>query len=219
MNHLLIDTFYGQSAFGHILHIVRNDGSLAMPAKSGFKTWPVSKFPERFVTLNTPLNRSLRTGEIVSCGSFETFSFAGPEYLNELFPDGFASSIAWPVPGIGSVLTFFSENVDVSAEMRVFLETVGKVIALGYREGASIREINRAGRADHVTSNFALTARQWNIIQLVRRGKTNPEIAQEFGFSESLIRHETMNIYKKLAVGGRKELIELPDGSFPFLNA
>ena len=218
MNHLLIDTFYGQSAFGHILHIVRNDGSLAMPAKSGFKVWPTEKFPDRFVVADTRLNRSLRTGEVVSCGSFESFSFAGPDYLSDLFPKGFGSSIAWPIQGIGSVLTFFDENVELTAEMSLFLRTVGNVISLGLQKSRSPKEINRDGHPEHIISHFTLTARQWNILKSVRRGMTNPEIAQNLGFSESLVRQETMKIYRKLAVNGRKELIEMPDESFPFLN-
>jgi DNA-binding CsgD family transcriptional regulator len=215
MNHLLIDTFYGSSAFGHILYIVRNDGSLAMPAKSGFKLWPIKSFPDRFVTIDTPLNRSLRTGEIVSCGSFETFPFAGPDYLHDLFPNGFTSSIAWPVPGVGSVLSFFSNAFDVTEQMRLFLGIVGKTISLALKDSNSSNELHRETHPDHAISRFTLTARQWNVLDAVRRGKTNPEIAQDLGFSESLVRHETMKIYRQLAINGRKELIDLPDDSFP----
>lgn len=215
MDQILIETFYGTTAFGHILHIVRNDGSLGMPAKSGFKVWPSTKFPERFVTADTPLNRSLRTGEVVVCGSYETFPFAGPDYLEDLFPQGFASSVAWPVPGLGAVITFFSDEFVLTTDMRLFLAIVGKIISLGYKESSGLNELHREAHADQAISKFTLTARQWNILEAVRRGKTNPEIAQDFGFSESLVRHETMKIYRRLAINGRKELIDMPDESFP----
>lgn len=214
MRHLLIDTFYGSSAFGHILHIVRDDGSLAMPAMSGFKTWPTSKFPERIVTLDTPLNRSLRIGEIVSCGSFEVFAFAGADYIDELFPNGFGSSVAWPVPGVGSVITFFSNAFDLTDRIRSFLRIVGSTIALSLKEPRNSPEINREDHPDHAISNFTLTARQWIILDSMRKGKTNPEIAQDLGFSPSLVRHETMKIFRQLAINGRKELLEMPDESF-----
>ena len=51
-----------------------------------------------------------------------------------------------------------------------------------------------------------LTERQELILELVRQGKRNSEIAQVLGYSESLIRQETMVIYKKLGVPGRKSL-------------
>ena len=37
---------------------------------------------------------------------------------------------------------------------------------------------------------------------------TNKEIADAIGYSESLVRHETMIIYKKLRVEGRSQLRE-----------
>ncbi|MEY4197479.1 MAG: Bacterial regulatory protein luxR family, partial [Actinomycetota bacterium] len=39
-------------------------------------------------------------------------------------------------------------------------------------------------------------------------GMTNKEIAELIGYSESLVRHETMIIYKKLRVEGRHQLRE-----------
>jgi len=52
----------------------------------------------------------------------------------------------------------------------------------------------------------ALSERQDLILQLIRDGRRNHEIARILGYSESLIRQETMAIYKKLGVSGRKSL-------------
>ena len=47
-----------------------------------------------------------------------------------------------------------------------------------------------------------------NLIKVwIEKGMTNSEIAQEIGYSESLVRHETIEIYAKLNVSGRKELL------------
>ena len=51
-----------------------------------------------------------------------------------------------------------------------------------------------------------LTSRQMIILAELRRGKTNVTIAQSLNFSSSLIRQETMEIYRKLGVSGRAEL-------------
>ena len=52
-----------------------------------------------------------------------------------------------------------------------------------------------------------LTERQELIVSLIQEGKTNGHISKLLGYSESLIRHETMIIYQKLGLGGRKELL------------
>ena len=51
-----------------------------------------------------------------------------------------------------------------------------------------------------------LTKRQEEILSQIRSGKTNMKIALDLGYSESLIRQETITIYKKLGISGRKEL-------------
>ena len=55
---------------------------------------------------------------------------------------------------------------------------------------------------------FSFTEREERIVELIRLGKTNYEIAKELGYSESLIRQETVTIYRKLGVTGRKEIMK-----------
>lgn len=46
---------------------------------------------------------------------------------------------------------------------------------------------------------------------MIKEQKTNAAIASELGYSESLIRQETIIIYRKLGVSGRKDLLpEVP---------
>lgn len=53
-----------------------------------------------------------------------------------------------------------------------------------------------------------LTSRQEIVISRLKEGKTNREIARELGFSESLIRQETIIIYSKLGISGRKDFFK-----------
>ena len=55
-----------------------------------------------------------------------------------------------------------------------------------------------------------LTPRQIEILNQIKEKRTNIQIANAMGYSESLIRQETIIIYAKLGVEGRKDLI-LPD--------
>ena len=53
-----------------------------------------------------------------------------------------------------------------------------------------------------------LSSRQELIVKMITEGKTNMQIGLALGYSESLIRQETIIIYKKLEVKGRAELIK-----------
>lgn len=53
-----------------------------------------------------------------------------------------------------------------------------------------------------------LTERQELILSMIKSGMTNNAIANRMGYSESLIRQETMSIYQKLGVDGRREIIK-----------
>jgi DNA-binding CsgD family transcriptional regulator len=54
-----------------------------------------------------------------------------------------------------------------------------------------------------------LTSRQEIILTALKKKKTNRDIAQEVNYSESLVRQETVIIYAKLGISGRKDLIDL----------
>ena len=59
-----------------------------------------------------------------------------------------------------------------------------------------------------VRMHAGLSERQKLIKSLIIKGFTNGQIAREIGYSESLVRHESIAIYAELKVTGRKELIE-----------
>lgn len=44
------------------------------------------------------------------------------------------------------------------------------------------------------------------ILEMLKEGRTNGSIASVLGYSESLIRQETIIIYKKLGISGRHEI-------------
>lgn len=51
-----------------------------------------------------------------------------------------------------------------------------------------------------------LTKRQATILNHMKSGKTNDEIAIDIGFSPSLVKQETMLIFSKLGLSGRRDL-------------
>ena len=65
--------------------------------------------------------------------------------------------------------------------------------------------VDSAIQEREIESTF-LTERQEIILRMIKSGDTNSAIAGRMGYSESLIRQETIAIYRKLGISGRKDL-------------
>jgi len=188
------------------MNIVWSDGSVHIPAWFGCTAAEKDLIPVRSVTADTPINEALRTGRIVECGSFDDFLFAGPEYAQKLFPNGFAYSLAWPIPDFGVLTTFCGKKTNLSPTTELFLNAVGGILSLHLSQGAYRANFRSHDIQKDSVALLALTPRQWIILEGLRRGSTNASIAQELDVSESLVRQETVRIYRRLDVSGRKEL-------------
>jgi len=64
-------------------------------------------------------------------------------------------------------------------------------------------------RADGVIESYDLTAREQEILRLILRGESNKEIEKKLFISASTVRNHISNIYQKLDVRNRLELINL----------
>lgn len=205
-----LDTLYELSAMTLFLNVVRSDGSVFIPAGFGYSQEAFELIPERSVSVDTPVNEALRTGRVTQCGSFGEYLFAGPDYAEKMFPNGFASSLAWPIPDIGVVVTFCSEKIEITPRVEEFLVVIGGILSMQMSQPQFRTKLGIYGTHKDPVTAVALTPRQWIILSAIKRGLTNPAIAKELEFSESLVRQETVQIYRKMGVSGRKELLESP---------
>jgi DNA-binding CsgD family transcriptional regulator len=117
-----------------------------------------------------------------------------------------------------TVLMLVSPNyfVALSTESKV-LESVDNVnyfnairslvtLFLKTESSQSNQETPRVRLKEKASQGDALTERQRLILQMMESGNTNALIAEKLGYSESLIRQETITIYRKRGITGRKEL-------------
>lgn len=207
MSHLVLNTLEGYDARAIFLNSVRTNGMVWAPTAYGFDKEGFETLPDQSFSIDTPVHRALRTSKIVECGNSDTYLFVGL-YGKSAFPEGFEYSLAWPTPGIGVLVAFFNREIDLTPFNQIFFLTIGEILSIKlnspqYHHALGVQQPPR----DSVVS-VALTGRQWEVVQLIRRGLTNAEIAMEMNFSESLIRQETVQIYSKLGTAGRKELIQ-----------
>jgi DNA-binding CsgD family transcriptional regulator len=152
----------------------------------------------------------LRDGTVNYCGSFDEYLFSNISNVGALFPQGFAASVSFPIPGFGGVITMFQKPLHLTAQIELFFKSIGALLGM-YFAKVSV-SVNEGGVAieSQPAELLTLTKRQWEILNRIREGLTNNEIALQLAYSESTIRHETMRIYEKLKVNGRKDLLS-PD--------
>ena len=112
-----------------------------------------------------------------------------------LHPDYFAAlSITEEIASSSSVEDYY---VSLYSVLKLFL-----LSRVSRRKG-----ITRSDSAKREKLDLApLSERQELILKLMKEGEINKTIATRMGYSESLIRQETIAIYRKLEIGGRKGL-------------
>lgn len=127
----------------------------------------------------------------------------------DVIEDDWRSTVFIPLlPSFAAALTFQVE-VENNSENKIYLEALGSLINLylQFTDGANETSRRKISESKEIRIGMKLTERQEVILDMVKAGMTNPAIAEQLGYSESLIRQETMAIYQKLGVDGRRSLV------------
>ena len=108
---------------------------------------------------------------------------------------------------IGAITVLTNRRMAFGPNATQFFTAVASVISLAAIT-APIRKIEKLKPPSH-ESFSVLTTRQMKILKALAQKKTNKEIAQSLGQSESTIKHETIKIYAHLNITGRNEAAQL----------
>lgn len=201
-----LDEFSVMTAF---LATVKHDGLVTIIAKYGCTEEGFASIPDRQVSVDIPVNRALRTGTIVECGSSEEYLYAAPGYQYILFPNGFAYSVAFPVPGIGSVVIYCAKPIELEVEVEEFFLVVGGLISM---EVSRVRRFDVDREPTRISSNvpaYGLTSRQWKVFEAIQSGLSNSQISDHLGLSEVLVRQDVTKIMANLGASERAELLHI----------
>jgi DNA-binding CsgD family transcriptional regulator len=89
-----------------------------------------------------------------------------------------------------------------------YFNAIFSIFNLFLRSNKSLPESEKeiGSRVRHRLESTELTERQSMILKMIQSGDTNQIIAERMGYSESLIRQETISIYRKLGISGRRDL-------------
>ena len=195
-------------AFAVYIGILKEDGFIYRLGTFGIESLNVGKWTRIPLTLNLPVTEALRENRVILVNSEDEFRTKYP--ITESFS---TENLQWKsvvaFPGALSLVLFsmMRKSTKESDELDTFLRAVGALVSLNYQYGFAANRTKGNQFTPHDSSE-RLSTRQSVILKMILRGFTNSRISEEIGFSESLIRQESVRIYKHLNVSGRSELLD-----------
>jgi len=182
-------------------------GVLCPLGSFGYESRDIANFQEVSLQQRTPMALAVSSSKVVvvpnEVANLQKFTVLE---VMESNPDWktLISVPAYPNGGFTflSTKTFEAKELDT-----LFLIGVGSLLGLyGQSIPPALVDAARLAKEQTNLEGFPLTQRQLVIAGMLERGHNNLEISQEIGFSESLIRQESVAIYQKLNVSGRKAM-------------
>ena len=186
--------------------VVDPDGVIRCENIQGFSKYEVLTKTSFRLSDQRPLSVAARTQKTV---------WAHVSTVKEEFPDfvhfdrfsSWESMVVIPVTLARAYGFSFATDLRQLDGINQYLEAVASLLKV-YESALELK--NTLGSRSYIDASEVqpLTQRQTTILESLKNGMTNKEIAELIGYSESLVRHETMIIYKKLRVEGRHQLRE-----------
>ena len=188
---------------------ITDDGYLSPVGGFGFEKTVISKWGRFPLSMHIPITDAVRTDRCILIDNIDDF-FENYPILSEIedVPIDWEAVLAWPMLPFGVGFALLGKVPSMSEEFENYLILTGAVISLHLLRARNVElipEFRKAAAKKGLPTT--LSNRQNVILEMLTKGSTNSEIALEIGYSESLVRQETIEIYQILGVSGRKELI------------
>ena len=186
--------------------VVDHDGVIRVENIQGFSKHEVMTKTSLHISHQRPISNAARTQKIIWARR-ETVKndFPDFEHLDKETP--WDSSVTLPI-GLKFVYGFaFPHDLTAWENIERYFETIRSILSI-YESALELKNALGSRTFLEESEIQPLSERQSTILEYLKSGKTNKEIAEAIGYSESLVRHETMIIYKKLRVEGRNQLRE-----------
>jgi DNA-binding CsgD family transcriptional regulator len=161
---------------------------------------------------NHPLSQVLRENKPLLVKKFpnwpKDFALKNASEIDEMYRTFFCLPIAGNNSLFGTLTLFSTDILRISKQEIEFYSIIANMSILRFASQQNSRVLTDT-TSNH--SNSILNVRETSIIELIKLGKTNAEIAKVLGYSESTIRQDTIKIYRKLGIAGRQEIHFLKD--------
>jgi len=173
----------------------------------GWEVGEVSSFIDLPIQGAFPITEAIRTNQVVLINNDAAFNLKYP--LMSTFPiqKEWVSGISIPAYPIGGIAFLSPIELKMSDEKLIFYVSIGSLLGLyASRLPKALIAVALTVKEKIDLPEILLSDRQLVIAGMLERGYNNAQIGLEIGYSESLIRQETVAIYRKLQVTGRKAL-------------
>lgn len=206
---LVMNTFSEERVLSLILGELIETGVVCPLAGFGWTTQDFNEFPDLPIQSDTWLATAIREKQVSIVNYTENIEKEYPRLLEikNYVPQSWQSVVSIPVYPIGGMTMFSSKGLELTESMKLFYIAVGSLLGLyasRLPEALVAAAIEAKKKID--LPQVPLSDRQLVISRLLERGFNNAEIGIEIGYSESLVRQETVAIYRKLQVTGRKAM-------------
>lgn len=183
--------------------------------------------PKFGISEKTPFTDCIRENRIIWIDTLPGWPKTYAAMSTFAVPKQYKTLISAPVESrglpVGSLTIFSRVKLEYEESVAQFIEAISMILA-------SALNSNRAAASPRLTQPFEnglhkpsleepdlglhdyrepLSERQNLILKLISEGRTNAAIADVLGYSESLIRQETIRIYAKLGCSGRNEAAQI----------
>ena len=205
---LSLQTFRDLGSESAFIGEITQKGTLAVTHAFGIQAREIESWKEIPLTSETPISVSISENKPV------WLDLAQDKY--ELFPamkkfrgHGInATLILIPVRKfgipLGAIGLFSRYEVEETFFLDIFFELVAGIISSSLNASSSF-VTSLPTLKPRTSIHEILSTREENILEMLGRSKTNAQIANDLGLDDSVVRQDTIHIYRKLGINSRSE--------------
>lgn len=203
---LAINTFSEEQPSCIYLGELRDTGMVTKIGGFGWNSEELSEFVDLPIQLDIPLTLAIRTNKVQVYKNSEFFNYRYPQVHSFRFREEWLTRIGVPAYPVGVISIFSTLDIQVSDAGEDFYLTIGSLLGLYSSNQVKKQDLIFSSEIQLKVVPVPLSDRQLVIVGLLERGLSNEQIGLEIGYSTSMVRQETIVIYRNLKVHGRKEL-------------
>lgn len=205
--YLVMNTFSDEKFICVYIGELLETGVVCSLAGFGWSAEETARFVDIPIQVKYPLTEGIRENEVLISHNEPEFFSEYPLMETFAYQGDWKSGIVIPVYPIGGMAFYSSITLELTEAMKVFYIAIGSLLGLyASRLPAALVEVAIKAKEIIDLPQVPLSNRQLVIAGLLERGFNNAQIGLDLGYSESLIRQETVAIYRKLKVTGRKAM-------------
>lgn len=204
---LAMNTFSEESFLTVYLGELTETGVVCVLGGFGWNAVEYASFTDLPIQAKLPITEAIRANEVLVIKNDAEFRNEYPLLAEVKTSVEWLSGVVIPVYPIGGMALYSAKEITLDKSMEVFFVAIGSLLGLyASRLPSSLAEVAVNVKKTIDLPQIPLTDRQFVIAGLLEQGFNNAQIAEEISYSESLIRQETVAIYRKLQVTGRKAM-------------